>query len=343
MGDQQVVQEISWLGSRLREPSTYAGLGILLGLVFRMQNADHLAANLQTVGIGIGMLITGLVAIFVPEGNNAKTIVKAAPLVLFFAIAWLSFGPLPANAQTAPAATPAPLPPIITASPMVTKAPVYNASGLNAIFNGYPYGSSGFFFGIYSEGGGGSVNGSVAGVGSASLTDTQAGVGGTVGWAWGQKNSPVAFSVEGDFGWTNFNGNSAGFSLDGPLHFEQRFVAFTPLSTMLSLLPNLPSLGSLPPFAALPAGVTASNIQLGIMAGVDEDDISPNFPGLAANMQWRAAPMIGLVQMEQLSNSVAMRTWIKAEFPDKSVCIGPVANACAGLSTQYKLGLGIYY
>jgi hypothetical protein len=214
---------------------------------------------------------------------------------------------------------------------------------LSSVFSGYPYGSSGLFFGVYTEGGGGSVNATVPGVGSASLTDTQAGVGGTVGWAWGQKNSPVAFSVEGDFGWTNFNGSTAGIGLSGPLHFEERFVAFTPISSVLSLLPSLPSLGSLPPFSVLPAGVTASNAQVGFMAGIDEDDISPNFPGLADNTQWRAALMIGGVQMEQLSNNVAMRTWLKAEFPDKSVCIGPVANACTGLSTQYKAGIGLYY
>jgi len=224
------------------------------------------------------------------------------------------------------------------AADMAVKAPP------PSVFAGYPYGSSGFFFGVYTEGGGGSVNGSVAGVGSASLTDTQIGVGGTVGWAWGQKNSPVAFSVEGDFGWTNFNGSTAGFSLSGPLHFEQRGVAFTPISTMLNLLPNLPNWAqALPPFSILPAGVTASNIQIGLMAGIDEDDISPNFPGLASNEQWRIAPMIGIVQMEQLSNNVAMRTWFKAEFPDKSVCIGPIANACGALSTQYKAGFGLYY
>ena len=112
---------------------------------------------------------------------------------------------------------------------------------------------------------------------------------------------------------------------------------------MLSLLPNLPSLGTVPPFPPTPAGVTASNIQLGLMAGLDENDISLNFAGLSSNQEWRVAPMIGLVAMEQLSNGVAVRSWVKTIFPDKSVCVGPVNNACGGLGQQVKVGIGIYY
>lgn len=221
------------------------------------------------------------------------------------------------------------------------KAPAKAA--INSLYTGYPYGSTGFFFGLFTEGGGGSVNGSVPGVGSASLTETQAGVGATIGYAWGRAGSPVAFSVEGDFGWTNFNGNSAGLGLSGPAAFEQRFVMFTPLASMMSLLPNLPSLGTVPPFPATPAGTTASNIQLGLMGGVTENDISLNFPGVSSSKEWRVAPMIGLVAMEQLSNGVAVRSWVKTIFPDKSVCVGPVNNACGGLGQQVKVGLGIYY
>jgi opacity protein-like surface antigen len=224
-------------------------------------------------------------------------------------------------------------------------SPTYQAPYASSIFNGYPYGSSGVFFGVYTEAGGGSVSGTVPGVGSASLTETQAGVGGTIGYAWGAQGSPVAGSVEGDFGWTNYNGSNSGLSLEGPLHFEQRGVLFSPLSTVIGMIPGLSTLGTLPPFNALPAGLTASNIQVGIMAGVDEDDISPDFVGVAADHEWRVAPMIGLVQMEQISNGTALRTWLKAVFPDKSVCLGTVSQgtACANLGTQIKAGVGVYF
>ena len=232
------------------------------------------------------------------------------------------------------------LPATAMAADMATKAPPAPAS----VFNAYPYGSSGFFFGVYTEGGGGSVNASVPGVGASSLTQTQAGVGGTVGYAWGQKGSPVALSVEADFGWTNFNGNSAGVSLDGPAAFEQRFVIFTPLATMLNILPNLPNLGTVAPFPLLPAGVTATNLQVGFMAGVDENDISSNFAGLSSNQEWRVAPMIGLVSMEQLSNGTALRTWVKTVFPERGVCVGPIGgSACGSLGQQIKAGVGLYF
>ena len=221
-----------------------------------------------------------------------------------------------------------------------TKAPVVAPA---SAFTGYPYGSSGLLFGIYTEAGGGSVNGSVPGVGSASLTSTQAGVGGTIGWAWGQKGSPVAFGVEGDFGWTNINGSAQGIGFSGPLHFEQRFVAFTPLGNITAYLPGFPNFGTLPPFSALPTGITASNLQFGIMLGVDEDDISASFPGLGSNQQWRVAPMVGLTQMEQLSNNAALRTYEKVVFPDKSVCVGPLQNACGGLGTKFVAGAGVYF
>jgi hypothetical protein len=221
-----------------------------------------------------------------------------------------------------------------------TKASVAASS----FFNPYPYGSSGFFVGIFTEGGSGSVNGSVAGANTASLTSTQAGAGLTIGYAWGKAGSPIAISVEGDFGWTNFNGSQSGLSLSGPASFEQRFVIFTPLASMLNMLPLLNSaLGTVPPFPTLTAGLTASNLQVGLMAGIDENDISVNFPGLASNTEWAIAPMIGLVAMEQLSNGTAVRSWIKNVFAERSVCAGPVANACASRGDTVKVGIGIYY
>jgi hypothetical protein len=225
------------------------------------------------------------------------------------------------------------------AADLAVKAPA-------SIFKSYPYGSSGFFVGLFTEGGAGQVTGSVPGVNSASLTSTQAGAGLTVGYAWGQAGSPVAFSVEGDFGWTNFNGSSPGFSLSGPAAFEQRFMMFTPLTSLssLNLLPGLgTALGTVPPFPALGAGVSASNLQVGLMAGIDENDISANFVGLPANREWRIAPMVGLVAMEQLSNGTAVRSWAKTVFPERGVCAGPLANACVNEGQQFKVGVGVYY
>jgi hypothetical protein len=228
------------------------------------------------------------------------------------------------------------------AADLPTKAPA--AKGAASFFNPYPYGTSGFFMGLYTEGGSGQVTGSVPGVSSASLTSTQAGAGLTVGYAWGHANSPIAISAEADFGWTNFNGDTAGFSLSGPASFEQRFVVFTPLATMLSMLPNLSAaFGTVPPFPALCTGCVASNLQVGLMAGIDENDISGAFAGLPSAREWRVAPMVGLVSMEQLSNGTAVRSWVKTVFPERGVCAGPVANACVNKGQEFKVGLGVYY
>ena len=224
---------------------------------------------------------------------------------------------------------------IAHAADMPTKAP-------NSFLAGYPYGGSGVYFGIYTEGGGGSVNGSVPGVGSASLTTNSADVGGSVGYVWASSKYPAFIAVEGMFGWTNFNGNAQGFSLSGPASFEQRFLVGTPLANFLSFLPNL-NLGTVAPFPVLPNGATVTNAHPYLMAALHEQDISINFGGLASNREWRVAPAIGLGMMGQLTNGVAIDAWVETIFPDKAICIGPVANACAGLGQQVKAGLSFKY
>lgn len=208
----------------------------------------------------------------------------------------------------------------------------------------YPYQSSGIFFGVYTEGGGGSVTATVPGVAPASLSTTSAGIGGTVGWAWGQKGTPVSYTVEGDFGVTNFNGNSTGLSLQGPLSFEQRVTIFTPMNNLMNLLPNLPNvLGTLPPFPAIAPGVAASNLQMGFAVGVKEKDISAAFLGVQADKIWRVEPVIRLVAMEQLSNGTALRAYVETAFPDKGKVFGPVPGSSVVLGTEVTAGVGVVW
>jgi hypothetical protein len=208
----------------------------------------------------------------------------------------------------------------------------------------YPYQSTGIFFGIYTAGTGGSVAATVPGVGAASLTTTTAEIGGTVGWAWGQKGSNLAYTLEGDFGVTNFNGNQAGLSLQGPLSFEQRFTVFAPLSSIMSAIPNLPNIfGTVPPFTPLQPGVTASNIQSGIGFGVKEKDISTSFAGVVgANKVWRIEPAVRLVAMEQLSNGTALYAYAETAFPDKGRVFGPAGTGTSVvLGPEYTAGVGV--
>lgn len=208
----------------------------------------------------------------------------------------------------------------------------------------YPYQSSGLFFGVFTEGAGGSVSANVPGVGASSLTTTTGAIGGTVGYAWGHKGSAIAYSVEADFAFTNFNGNNTGLALQGPLMFEQRFVVFAPWANLITILPSVPSLfgGTVPPFPGLAPGVTASNLQMGVAVGVREKDISASFAGLNANKVWRVEPVIKLIAMEQLSNGTAVRAWVGVAMPDKGKVFGP-AGASVTLAPEILAGVGAYF
>ena len=95
---QHVEQDASWLGKRLSEPSTYAGLATLLALIFHISNADHLAVNLQTIGIALGTIILSVLAIIKPEGGKA-----VVACIVAGASAALIFAPARAEAAAAPA------------------------------------------------------------------------------------------------------------------------------------------------------------------------------------------------------------------------------------------------
>lgn len=209
----------------------------------------------------------------------------------------------------------------VNAPAVPTKAPASTSTSLN----GYPYDSSGLYVGIFSQGGGGSVAAQVPGIGSASLTTTTASIGGTAGYAWGSRTSRIAYSIEGDFGATNFNGSNAGFALSGPLFFEQTAFVWMPVSLIQSAFSalNIPNpFSSIAPFPTNPAGITASNVQAGFGAGLVENDMTLAYQGVGSNRVWNVAPKVEFDLMEQLSNASALREFVKFEFPQRGVLFG---------------------
>lgn len=104
--DQQKVEaEISWLGARLREPSTYAGLSSLAAAaaLFHLIPSGagtDLVKYVTMIGMGIG----GLIAILLPEAGRGKPklpgprISSVAVIALALALASLA-AMLPAHAQ----------------------------------------------------------------------------------------------------------------------------------------------------------------------------------------------------------------------------------------------------
>ena len=221
------------------------------------------------------------------------------------------------------------------AADLPKKAPV-----ANPLFTGYPYTSSGFYWGLNTIAGGGSVEASGPGINPNSVTSVQGAIGGTVGYVWASQN--VFYAVEAMFDVQNFNGTGSGFNMTGPAAFEQRFKIGTPLSNFLSLFPNL-GLPTVPPFPALPNGVTATNVHPYLMAGLHEDDISINV-GQANNTAWSFAPSVGAGMMGQLTNGVAIDVWAETVFQSQAVCAGVTAgNVCGTAGQKVLVGLGLYY
>jgi hypothetical protein len=58
----ELEKDASWLGARLREPSTYAGLAAVLA-VFHLSTDPGLVHSLAMIGMGLG----GVIAFLVPE------------------------------------------------------------------------------------------------------------------------------------------------------------------------------------------------------------------------------------------------------------------------------------
>ena len=64
-----VDKDVSWIGARLSEKSTYAGLTVLISLAFpHLTDAAGYANDISLIGMGIG----GLVALLLPEKGSAS-------------------------------------------------------------------------------------------------------------------------------------------------------------------------------------------------------------------------------------------------------------------------------
>lgn len=198
---------------------------------------------------------------------------------------------------------------------------------------------NGLIVGLYTEGGGSSVNATAPGVPAASLTTTTAGIGLTLGYMWTPRGSPVSLSFEGDVCAQNFNGNNAGFSLSGPLCFEQRVMAFAPWQKLLAVVPSFPN-----PFSAISAfsftpGVTpVGNMLAGIGFGFRETDISTAFAGIQSGKVWRANPELVFMNVQPLSNGTALRGGIKIDFQNQGKIFGAVP---AGVTTASLGSIGV--
>jgi len=66
----KLIPDLQWAGDRLREASTYAGLGLILGAAFALlhvptADVPAVVKDVMSIGMGLG----GLVAVVLPEGK----------------------------------------------------------------------------------------------------------------------------------------------------------------------------------------------------------------------------------------------------------------------------------
>lgn len=231
------------------------------------------------------------------------------------------------------------------ASPARSADVAFKAAAPPAVSFTYPT-LNGLIVEVFTEGGGSSVVASIPGVPPASLSTTTAGVGGTLGYMWTPKNTPVSWSFEGHLEAQNFNGNNAGLSVQEPLRVEGAVIAWAPWSRVFAALPTLWN-----PFTSistftLPNGFAANgNALAGIGLYYTAADISTAFQGAKAGKVWRGNPGLEAIVAQPVSGGGAFRVFAKWDFLGNSKIFGAVpAGGPATISTLgsngYRAGIG---
>lgn len=213
------------------------------------------------------------------------------------------------------------LAPAAQAADLSLKAP---AASVAAPMLSYPV-LNGAIVEVYTSAGGSSVVASVPGIPPASLTSTTAAVGGTLGYMWTPKASPVSFSFEFHGEVQNFNGNSAGLSVQGPARLEGAVIAWAPWQKVFAALPTLWN-----PFSAistftLPANLTPQgNALAGIGFYYTAADISTAFQGVQNGKVWRGNPGLEAITAQPIAGGGAFRIFAKWDFLANSKVFGAV-------------------
>lgn len=218
-----------------------------------------------------------------------------------------------------------------SAADLPTKARPFAAPQLSNGYNG-----SGWYFGVWADGGVGSVNGTVPGVNANGLTSTTGSIGGLIGYNWAPVGSPVTYFGEVKIGYQNLNGNQVGLSFTGPLTGDVVLAVGAPLAQIMAFFPsfNLPALPTFP----LPAGVTAVNSHGYI--GFDGHFYDATLAyALTSGHEWVFQPGVKIGMLTQLSNNLVVDTGVGIFAGGNSVCIGPALCAQPGTTIIASLEL----
>jgi hypothetical protein len=193
---------------------------------------------------------------------------------------------------------------------------------LKTPFMGYPYGGSGFYVGIGTQGEVASANVSGSSAGT-NLYSAGAALTGTIGYQGTFGRSANWYAVENVIAWTNVGGTvtcaATNCSIGSTFGVEQRVKFGFPISTVLALLPNWGNLfPALPP---LPNGVVSTSSHPYLMVGLHEDDVSASL-GLMTGRAWQVTPAVGMGMINQWTNGLVVDTGAEFSFKNTSFNLG---------------------
>ena len=230
---------------------------------------------------------------------------------------------------------------LISVSVMAADIPLKK---VNPLFTGYPYDSSGFYWGVNTMATADSSSVSGAPGTTGTMFAAGAALGGTIGYQWGR--GTTFYAIEAMVNYTNLGATApipAGGtgSINSKFGFEQRVKFGGPLAAMLSVLPE----GGLK-FPGLPtfsggANATSAATHPYIMAGIREDEVTANLLG-ASSKAWRVRASVGAGIMQQLTNGIVADTWIEYNPASTGLIIGGPGGS-ANMGHGYRIGASLLY
>jgi len=202
----------------------------------------------------------------------------------------------------------------------------------------YPQ-ANGWYGMVGTEGGGGTVSVNAPGVNTNSLVSNSINVNAGVGYTWQvAQNSSLWAALEGDIGYTNFNGATPGLSWHGPVEMDFRALISAPIQQINAFFPSFGL--AMPSLSSLPAGFTAVSSRYYIAGGFDVTDNSLAFMGQNGKA-WGIAPTLTPAgALVQLTNGSAADIYTKIRFNENGICTtGPVQSACGRANIEFLAGL----
>lgn len=195
----------------------------------------------------------------------------------------------------------------------------------------YPTTKCGLYYGVNTMGSTGAVENAAVGTQA-----TMAGIGLDLGYT-----CPVGVGywfADGSVDFANFNGSSNGFSISGPVMFEERFGFGAPINLIMGLIPGLSALQSaMPSLIPLPSNVSVTTSSPYVFGGFHQDDVGVA-NGFGSNREFLLSGGIGIGNKIRLSNGVVFDPSVEYILPSSAVCLGPLGgNLCYHQSSQFRV------